>query len=66
MGDVATSAAGDSNLGEKFRSALEDRDFIFGISLSTGNCGKKACRAASDNGDLFPCHRYFYTRLRSG
>ena len=52
MRDVAASATGDSDFGEKLRAAFEDGNFIFGISPRASNRGEESSRASTDDCDL--------------
>src|ERR1700730_9014582 len=52
MRDVAASAAGNSDFGEKFGAAFEDGNLIFRIRLCAGNRGEESRRASADDCDL--------------
>src|SRR5437660_1674093 len=55
VGDVATATAGNSNLGKKMRSFLEQRDAHFRGGFRAGDGGKKASRTTAHNDDP-PAH----------
>jgi hypothetical protein len=51
MGDIAATAAGNADFGEKLRAAFEHRHFGIGRGLGAGDGGKKTRRAAADHDD---------------
>ena len=56
MGNIAAPAAGDANLAQELRGALEERNLALAICLRAGDRGEKSGCPAADNNDLFTSH----------
>jgi hypothetical protein len=52
MRDVAASATGNADLGEKLRAAFKNGNLIFRIGPGANNRGEESRRASTDDGDL--------------